>query len=37
MPYFKTSTEWFEQSSLLLKARPSSVRLNSFPTTRSVT
>jgi hypothetical protein len=29
MPYFKTSTEWFEQSSLLLKARPSSVRPNS--------
>jgi hypothetical protein len=28
MPYFKTSTEWFEQSSLLLKARPASVRHN---------
>lgn len=27
MPYFKTSTEWFEQSSLLLKARPTTVRL----------
>ena len=27
MPYLKTSTEWYEQSSLLLKARPTSVRL----------
>jgi hypothetical protein len=26
MPYFKSSTEWYEQSSLLLKARPSTVR-----------
>lgn len=25
MPYLKTSTEWYEQSSLLLKARPTSV------------
>ena len=25
MPYFKTSNEWYEQSSLLLKARPTSV------------
>jgi hypothetical protein len=25
MPYFKTSTEWYEQSSLLLKARPTTV------------
>jgi hypothetical protein len=31
MPYFKTSTEWFEQSSLLLKARPASVRHNASP------
>jgi len=26
MPYFMTSAEWLEQSSLLLKARPTSVR-----------
>ena len=25
MPYLKSSTEWYEQSSLLLKARPTSV------------
>lgn len=30
MPYFKTSAEWYEQSSLLLKARPTSVRLVSY-------
>ncbi|KAF1957829.1 hypothetical protein CC80DRAFT_592312 [Byssothecium circinans] len=29
MPYFKTSTEWFEQSSLLLKARPTTTRITS--------
>ncbi|PSN66304.1 hypothetical protein BS50DRAFT_635445 [Corynespora cassiicola Philippines] len=29
MPYFKTSTEWYEQSSLLLKARPTSTRITS--------
>ncbi|KAF2825637.1 hypothetical protein CC86DRAFT_294304 [Ophiobolus disseminans] len=29
MPYFKTSAEWYEQSSLLLKARPSSTRITS--------
>jgi hypothetical protein len=35
MPYLKTSTEWFEQSSLLLKARPTSVRRpSSAPRTR---
>jgi hypothetical protein len=37
MPYFKTSTEWFEQSSLLLKARPSSVRHNASPVASNVT
>ncbi|KAF2264750.1 hypothetical protein CC78DRAFT_462835 [Lojkania enalia] len=29
MPYFATSTEWFEQSSLLLKARPTTTRITS--------
>ncbi|OSS44703.1 hypothetical protein B5807_10544 [Epicoccum nigrum] len=29
MPYLKTSTEWYEQSSLLLKARPTSTRITS--------
>ncbi|KAF2646178.1 hypothetical protein P280DRAFT_544573 [Massarina eburnea CBS 473.64] len=29
MPYFKTSTEWFDQSSLLLKARPTTTRITS--------
>ncbi|KAF2252017.1 hypothetical protein BU26DRAFT_538853 [Trematosphaeria pertusa] len=29
MPYFKTSTEWYEQSSLLLKARPTTTRITS--------
>ncbi|CBX96752.1 hypothetical protein IAQ61_005385 [Plenodomus lingam] len=29
MPYFQTSVEWYEQSSLLLKARPSSTRITS--------
>ena len=29
MPYFKTSEEWYEQSSLLLKARPTSVQHDS--------
>ncbi|KAH7384029.1 signal recognition particle 9 kDa protein-domain-containing protein [Phaeosphaeria sp. MPI-PUGE-AT-0046c] len=29
MPYFKTSAEWYEQSSLLLKARPTSTRITS--------
>ncbi|KAF1943728.1 hypothetical protein EJ02DRAFT_120580 [Clathrospora elynae] len=29
MPYFKTSKEWYEQSSLLLKARPTSTRITS--------
>ncbi|KAF2851319.1 hypothetical protein T440DRAFT_60928 [Plenodomus tracheiphilus IPT5] len=29
MPYFKTSVEWYEQSSLLLKARPTSTRITS--------
>ncbi|CAA9959405.1 signal recognition particle srp9 protein [Pyrenophora teres f. maculata] len=29
MPYFTTSAEWLEQSSLLLKARPSSTRITS--------
>ncbi|KAI8931856.1 hypothetical protein NX059_010762 [Plenodomus lindquistii] len=29
MPYFRTSVEWYEQSSLLLKARPTSTRITS--------
>ncbi|KAJ8117381.1 hypothetical protein OPT61_g1421 [Boeremia exigua] len=29
MPYLSTSTEWYEQSSLLLKARPTSTRITS--------
>ncbi|KAJ4400852.1 hypothetical protein N0V91_008361 [Didymella pomorum] len=29
MPYLKSSTEWYEQSSLLLKARPTSTRITS--------
>ncbi|KAF1921641.1 signal recognition particle 9 kDa protein-domain-containing protein [Ampelomyces quisqualis] len=29
MPRFKTSQEWYEQSSLLLKARPTSTRITS--------
>ncbi|KAH7377872.1 signal recognition particle 9 kDa protein-domain-containing protein [Pyrenochaeta sp. MPI-SDFR-AT-0127] len=29
MPYFKTSVEWYEQSSLLLKARPTTTRITS--------
>ncbi|KAF2706090.1 hypothetical protein K504DRAFT_387046 [Pleomassaria siparia CBS 279.74] len=29
MPYFKTNTEWYEQSSLLLKARPTTTRITS--------
>ncbi|KAH7083534.1 signal recognition particle 9 kDa protein-domain-containing protein [Paraphoma chrysanthemicola] len=29
MPYFKTSAEWYEQSSLLLKARPTTTRITS--------
>ncbi|KAI4614580.1 hypothetical protein J4E83_007234 [Alternaria metachromatica] len=29
MPYFATSQEWYEQSSLLLKARPTSTRITS--------
>ncbi|KAL6704290.1 hypothetical protein ACN47E_008354 [Coniothyrium glycines] len=29
MPYFKTSVEWYEQSSLLLRARPSTTRISS--------
>ncbi|KAA8618845.1 signal recognition particle srp9 subunit [Pyrenophora tritici-repentis] len=29
MPYFTTSAEWLEQSSLLLKARPTSTRITS--------
>ncbi|KAF2873854.1 signal recognition particle 9 kDa protein-domain-containing protein [Massariosphaeria phaeospora] len=29
MPTFKTSTEWYEQSSLLLKAYPSTTRITS--------
>ncbi|KAF1847259.1 uncharacterized protein K460DRAFT_374358 [Cucurbitaria berberidis CBS 394.84] len=29
MPYFKTSVEWYDQSSLLLKARPTSTRISS--------
>ncbi|KZM26541.1 uncharacterized protein EKO05_0005539 [Ascochyta rabiei] len=29
MPYLNTSTEWYEQSSLLLKARPTSTRITS--------
>ncbi|CAG5180776.1 uncharacterized protein ALTATR162_LOCUS9403 [Alternaria atra] len=29
MPYFETSAEWYEQSSLLLKARPTSTRITS--------
>ncbi|KAF1831900.1 hypothetical protein BDW02DRAFT_555851 [Decorospora gaudefroyi] len=29
MPYFPTSQEWYEQSSLLLKARPASTRITS--------
>ncbi|KAF2126417.1 hypothetical protein P153DRAFT_297866 [Dothidotthia symphoricarpi CBS 119687] len=29
MPYFKTITEWHEQSSLLLKARPTTARITS--------
>ncbi|CAN9242691.1 unnamed protein product [Alternaria alternata] len=29
MPYFDTSAEWYEQSSLLLKARPTSTRITS--------
>lgn len=29
MPYFNTSVEWYEQSSLLLKARPASTRITS--------
>ncbi|KAF2004285.1 hypothetical protein P154DRAFT_560752 [Amniculicola lignicola CBS 123094] len=29
MPYLKTSTEWYEQSSLLLKARPTTTRITS--------
>ncbi|KAH8722464.1 signal recognition particle 9 kDa protein-domain-containing protein [Phaeosphaeriaceae sp. PMI808] len=33
MPYFKTSAEWYEQSSLLLKARPTSTRITSKYTT----
>jgi hypothetical protein len=37
MPYFQTSTEWFEQSSLLLKARPASVRHNAPPGASNMT
>ncbi|KAF2011455.1 hypothetical protein BU24DRAFT_426539 [Aaosphaeria arxii CBS 175.79] len=29
MPYLETSAEWYEQSSLLLKARPSTTRITS--------
>ncbi|KAF2111464.1 signal recognition particle 9 kDa protein-domain-containing protein [Lophiotrema nucula] len=29
MPNFETSTEWYEQSSLLLKARPTTARITS--------
>ncbi|KAL1798051.1 hypothetical protein ACET3X_004657 [Alternaria dauci] len=29
MPYFATSQEWYEQSSLLLKARPTTTRITS--------
>lgn len=29
MPYFTTSSEWFEQSSLLLKARPTTTKITS--------
>ncbi|KAG9191427.1 hypothetical protein G6011_09515 [Alternaria panax] len=29
MPYFDTSAEWYEQSSLLLKARPTTTRITS--------
>ncbi|KAF2794278.1 hypothetical protein K505DRAFT_242490 [Melanomma pulvis-pyrius CBS 109.77] len=29
MPYFKTNTEWYEQSLLLLKARPTTTRITS--------
>ncbi|KAF2736569.1 hypothetical protein EJ04DRAFT_489833 [Polyplosphaeria fusca] len=29
MPYFETSDEWYEQSSLLIKARPTSARVTS--------
>ncbi|KAF2678559.1 hypothetical protein K458DRAFT_376473 [Lentithecium fluviatile CBS 122367] len=29
MPYFKTSTEWYKQSALLLKARPTTTRITS--------
>ncbi|EOA87484.1 uncharacterized protein SETTUDRAFT_179207 [Exserohilum turcica Et28A] len=29
MPYFATSAEWYEQSSLLLKARPTTTRITS--------
>ncbi|KAF2466092.1 uncharacterized protein BDR25DRAFT_328213 [Lindgomyces ingoldianus] len=29
MPLFKTSAEWYEQSSLLLKARPTTARITS--------
>ncbi|ORY08575.1 signal recognition particle 9 kDa protein-domain-containing protein [Clohesyomyces aquaticus] len=29
MPLFKTSTEWYEQSSLLLQARPTTARITS--------